>query len=290
MSIKILSVEERLKTHTGVKVLICGKSGIGKTSLLKTLDEPTLCIDFEAGLLAVQSWDGDSISVNTWREARDLICWICGPSLAVKQDHAYGQKHFEHACKQFGDPSQLNKYKNIFIDSITEASRLCKYWAEAQPAAFSKTGAADKWSMYGLLKDDMILGLKRLQHVPNKNVILVIILEEMLDEFNRTKYVLQCEGSAIARELPGIVDQVISMVPMKQNHNIEERKFVCHTQNQWGYPAKDRSGCLDMFEPAHFGKLFTKIEEARRVPPITTKENSDAPTPNFNNAKKGASL
>lgn len=55
---KIISAEERLKQQSGVKMSIFGQYGVGKTSLLKTLSEPTLCLDFEAGLLAVQSWGG----------------------------------------------------------------------------------------------------------------------------------------------------------------------------------------------------------------------------------------
>jgi ABC-type transport system involved in cytochrome bd biosynthesis fused ATPase/permease subunit len=69
---KIITAAERLKQQTGVKMAIFGSYGVGKTSLLKTLDEPTLCLDFEAGLLAVQNWDGDSITVRTWPDARDI--------------------------------------------------------------------------------------------------------------------------------------------------------------------------------------------------------------------------
>lgn len=75
---KIISAEERLKQHSGVKAAIFGPWGIGKTSLLKTISEPTLCLDFEAGLLAVQDWNGDSISVRTWEDARDIACLIDG--------------------------------------------------------------------------------------------------------------------------------------------------------------------------------------------------------------------
>ncbi|WP_410542150.1 AAA family ATPase [Wolbachia endosymbiont (group A) of Urophora cardui] len=83
MTLKIISNEERVKTVTGVKMVIFGPYGIGKTSLLKTLDESTtLCLDFEAGLLAVQDWKGDSISVRTWNEARDIACLIGGPNPA----------------------------------------------------------------------------------------------------------------------------------------------------------------------------------------------------------------
>ena len=81
---KIISAEERLKQQTGVKMAIFGGFGIGKTSLLKTLSEPTLCLDFEAGLLAVQDWRGDSISVRTWEDARDIACLIGGINPASK--------------------------------------------------------------------------------------------------------------------------------------------------------------------------------------------------------------
>ena len=92
---KIISAEERLKQHSGVKMAIFGSYGIGETSLLKTLSEPTLCLDFEAGLLAVQDWPGDSISVRTWEDARDLACLIGGVNPASKS--VYGQRHFDSA-------------------------------------------------------------------------------------------------------------------------------------------------------------------------------------------------
>ena len=37
------------------------------------------------------------------------------------------------------------------------------------------------------------------------------------------------------------------------------RAFVCQTLNEWGYPAKDRSGKLDVLEEPHLGKLLTKM-------------------------------
>jgi len=34
---------------------------------------------------------------------------------------------------------------------------------------------------------------------------------------------------------------------------------VCQTLNQWGYPAKDRSGRLDAIEEPDLGRLMRKI-------------------------------
>ncbi|MDR1652852.1 MAG: ATP-binding protein, partial [Prevotellaceae bacterium] len=88
MTFKIITIDERLKSQSGVKMIIVGPYGVGKTSLLKTLDEPTLCIDLEAGLLAVQDWQGAAITVRTWPEARNLACLIGGPNPALRSDQA----------------------------------------------------------------------------------------------------------------------------------------------------------------------------------------------------------
>ena len=46
----------------GVKLVLLGKSGIGKTTQLKTLPEAsTLFVDLEAGDLAVKDWHGDCV-------------------------------------------------------------------------------------------------------------------------------------------------------------------------------------------------------------------------------------
>lgn len=121
MVLKILNNNERLKTISTVKMVIFGPYGIGKTSLLKTIDEPTLCLDFEAGLLAVQDWKGDSISLRTWNEARDIACFIGGPNPALKSDQAYSQRHHEHVSGKYKDLfSEFSKYQCIFVDSANQ--------------------------------------------------------------------------------------------------------------------------------------------------------------------------
>ncbi len=128
MTFKIITVDECLREQTGVKMIIVGSYGIGKTSLLKTLDEPTLCIDLEAGLLAVQDWAGSTITVRTWSEARDLACLIGGPNPALCLEQAYSAKHFE--ALQTENQIDFSQFQVIFIDSLTVASRLCLQWCK----------------------------------------------------------------------------------------------------------------------------------------------------------------
>ena len=85
-------------------------------------------------------------------------------------------------------------------------------YARQQPEAFSeRTGKPDVRGAYGLLGREVIQALKHLQHAPGKTVIFVGVLEKVTDEFNVTTWQPQMEGSKAGRELPGIVDQVMSM-------------------------------------------------------------------------------
>lgn len=262
----IITADERLREKTGVKMVIFGPTGIGKTSLLKTLDQSTLCIDMEAGLLAVQDWQGDSLKIRTWDEARDIACLIGGANPALRDDQPYSKAHYGKVYAAYEEQKLFSGYSCIFIDSITVASRLCLNWCKGRPEAFSdKTCKPDPRGAYGLLAQEMMAWLNQFQHITGKDVILVGILEKKLDDFNRPYWAPQIEGSKTANELPGVLDEVISLVEGKAEDGntqkpINPRVFVCQTLNPWGYPAKDRSGRLALIEEPHLGALLTKIK------------------------------
>ena len=260
-ALPIITADQRLAERRGIKGCIFGKSGIGKTSLLWTLDaQLTLFFDLEAGDLAIEGWPGDTIRPRTWAECRDFAVFIGGPNPALRKDQIYSQVHFETVCERFGDPAALDKYQTVFIDSITVAGRLCLQWCKGQPQAFSdRTGKPDMRGAYGLHGQEMIAWLTHLQHTRGKNVWFVGILDEKLDDFNRRIFVPQIDGSKTGNELPGIVDEVIAMAEISQGDGDPYRAFVCQTLNPFGYPAKDRSGRLDPVEEPHLGRLMAKI-------------------------------
>lgn len=262
MSLPIISADERLKETRGIKGVIFGKSGIGKTSLLWTLDaDTTLFMDMEAGDLAIEGWNGDSIRPRTWQQCRDFAVFIGGPNPALRDDQSYGEAHYKAVCEKFGDPAALDKYDTIFVDSITVAGRLCFQWCKGQPQAFSeKTGKPDTRGAYGLHGQEMIAWLTHLQHTRGKNIWFVGILDEKTDDFNRKVFLPQIEGSKTGLELPGIVDQVVTMAEITAEDGSKFRAFVNHTLNPYGFPAKDRSGRLEVLEEPHLGKLMAKIK------------------------------
>ena len=125
----------------------------------------------------------------------------------------------------------------------------------------------------------MIGWLTQLQHAKGKNVWLIGILDEKTDDYNRRYFALQIEGSKTGLELPGIVDEVISMVQLSTEEGEPYRAFVCQTLNPYGYPAKDRSGRLDMIERPHLGQLMDKISGPAKPAPERISTTIPAPTP-----------
>jgi hypothetical protein len=194
----------------------------------------------------------------------------------VRVDLAFSVGDDARVCPLFGDPAQLDRYQTIFVDSITVAGRLCLQWCRGQPEAFAeRTGKPDLRGAYGLHGREMIAWLTHLQHTRAKNVIFVGVLDEKLDDFNRRVFSPQIDGSKTGLELPGIVDEVLTLAEIKDEAGKPFRAFVCQTMNPWGFPAKDRSGRLDLVEEPHLGRLFDKIHGPAR--PLDERLGFDRP-------------
>jgi len=271
MALRIVTAEQRLAEAQGKTTLaLFGPSGSGKTSQLRTLPpKETVCVDLEAGMKSVQGWPGESIAIRTFPDALDIACLIGGVDPSVPADGFFSEAHHQHLVGAYPDLAQRLAGKRIvFVDSITDLTRQAMAWAKTRPESVSeKTGKPDTRGAYGLLAREVIALLKHLQHAPGKTVIFVGILERVTDEFNRITWQPQMEGGKAARELPGIVDQVLTLSLFDTEgdawrHNPDsgaERRFVCRAGNPYGLPAKDRSGRLDITEAPNLGDLLAKI-------------------------------
>jgi hypothetical protein len=278
--LRIISADERMAQDKGVKALIVGPAGIGKTSLLRTLDPAkTILFDLEAGDLAVSDLKIDTFQPRTWDECRDLAVYLSGPNPALPPTSCYSQAHYDAVVTTMGSADVLKKYNTYFVDSITVAGRLCFTWCEQQPEALNDRGKKNLLGTYGLLGREMISWLVHLQHARDKNVFFVGILESARDDFNVVSWELQIDGSKTARELPGIVDEIMTMNFVDFGDGQQVRALICTQPNQWKYPAKDRSGKLDPIEEPHLGKLLAKIASNKprhafdhTIPQPTTNE------------------
>lgn len=280
MAFRIISADERLSAaENKTSFAIFGPPGVGKTTLLKSLvPDRTVCLDLEAGMKSVQDWRGASIPVRSFTEFRDLCVLIGGSDPAQHPESWYGERYHAHLQNQHRDSGIeefLASRSIVFVDSITDLTRQAMAYARQQPEAFSeRSGKPDVRGAYGLLGREVIQALKHLQHARDKTVIFVGVLEKVTDEFGTATWQPQMEGTKAGRELPGIVDQVLSMQLFRNeadkgwilDDKSTERRLVCRSGNPWGLPAKDRSGRLDLTEPPDLGALLAKINAPALTP------------------------
>lgn len=265
MAIKIITADERAQEFGGVKMVIFGPYGVGKTSLLRTLNpNTTLFVDGEAGDLAVQDFAvAGTIRPQTWTECRYLAAYVGGPNPALPDHAPYSQAHYNAATAEFGGVD-ISAFETIFVDSLTKLSRLCLQWAQQQPEAFNAQGKPDLRGAYGLLGREMLAFVAQLQHVRHANVIFTCAMEQAKDDFGRLVWEPHLEGAKTVRELPGIVDEVISYTLIDFGDGEPVRCFVTNKDNAYGLPAKDRSGRLEPVEPPDLGALIAKASDQKR--------------------------
>lgn len=260
MTLTIISAEQRLLDAT-VKGQVWGLAGVGKTTLLKTLDGPTtLCVSAEGGLLSVQRDDefgpryaGDTIEPSNWLEVLSITDGMCGPSSAPfsKVEHR---------------PAPLQKYKTVFIDSTSVVSKWCLEWAQTQPEAFSEkktkadgTPAPNLLGAYGLLGRMMEQWAWRWKNAPGINVWLVGGLERKENDVGGKDWLPLLAGSKLQSALPYVMDFVLVMSRFKAADGNVYTGLFTDPKGEFGtVPVKVRGGGFDPIEQPHLGHFMAK--------------------------------
>lgn len=223
MSVKITSTKD--SSLDGVKALVYGKSGIGKTTLMATAPNPII-LSAEAGLLSLAGQDISVIEVNTVQDIYD--------------------------AKEFLTESEEAKaFETICLDSITEIGEVL--------LAQLKKASKDPRKAYGDLADELGSLIRSFRDIKGKNVIFSAKQVRITDDDTGiTSYFASMPGKTLLNGLPFFFDEVLYMTLMQAEDGTSYR--VLKTQPEFGHDAKDRSGKLNFIEEPDLTKIFNKIK------------------------------
>lgn len=216
---------------------VYGPSGVGKTSLAKTLEGRTLVLDAESGLAVLGDPNIDYISL----------------AIDEKGEFVPEEKRLER-MKEFmtytRTPECRAKYKNIVIDSITEIG-------ENLNKRMATLHANDNFKRWGEYKNALLDFLKFFRDTGSYTTLFIALEARLDDEAeNSSKYVPALAGAKAQAALMPVFDAVLRMRADKDG----KRHFVCRQTAKTDVKVRHKnSHRIEEIEPAHIGEFITKL-------------------------------
>lgn len=225
-----------------LKILVYGAPGVGKTTLAKTISEPCLIISAEAGLLSLAGSEIDAIDLSTDDEGK-----------LISKEKRIGR--LGEVYQYLNTEEAQNKYKWVFVDSLTEIGQNI---VEALQIEYpSRSDTMKLWGDYAVKMKALI---KSFRDLPHYNVVMTA-LEKMEKDENGVRFAgISVQGS-IGDNLPAYFDECFYMCVIK---NESEEKRVLLTSSSDRYKAKDRSGKLDRSEQPNLAAIAAKIKGEKK--------------------------
>ncbi len=207
---------------SGVKLLVYGQAGAGKTSLVKTLPQP-IVLSAEGGLLSIQDADLPYIEINSMDDLREAWVWL-------------------------GTAEGMG-YQSVALDSISEIAEVC--------LNAEKKATKDPRQAYGAMQEQMADVIRAFRDLPGRHVLMTAKLEKSQDEMGRILYAPSMPGNKTGQSLPYFFDEVLALRVERDADGNTQRALMCDGDGSW--LAKDRSGKLDAWEAPDLGAIINKI-------------------------------
>jgi phage nucleotide-binding protein len=207
----------------GVKVLVYGQAGAGKTSLIKTLPNP-IVLSAEGGLLSIQDADLPYIEIGDMETLRDAWKWIT-------------------------ESAEAREYQSVALDSISEIAEVV--------LNSEKKATKDPRQAYGAMQEQMADIIRAFRDIPARHVYMSAKLEKSQDEMGRMLYAPSMPGNKTGQSLPYFFDEVLALRVEKDGDGNTQRALMCDSDGLW--LAKDRSGKLAAWEAPDLAEIIKKI-------------------------------
>ena len=207
----------------GVKVLVYGQAGAGKTSLVKTLPKP-IVLSAEGGLLSIQDADLPFIEISDMDTLKEAYTWLA-------------------------ESDEAKQYQSVALDSISEIAEVV--------LNTEKKATKDPRQAYGAMQEQMADIIRAFRDLPGRHVYMSAKLEKTQDEMGRVLYAPSMPGNKTGQALPYFFDEVLALRVEKDGEGVTQRALMCDSDGLW--LAKDRSGKLEAWEAPDLGAIIAKM-------------------------------
>ena len=207
----------------GVKILVYGQAGAGKTFLIQTLPNPVI-LSAEGGLLSIAGTDIPYIEINGIKDLHEAYQWLTG------SDEAKG-------------------FQSVALDSISEIAEVV--------LNTEKKIAKDPRQAYGAMQEQMTDLIRAFRDLPGKHVYFSAKLEKTQDEMGRLLYYPSMPGNKTGQQLPYFFDEVLALRVERDTDGVVQRALMCEGDSSW--LAKDRSGKLGQWQEPNLGVVIKTI-------------------------------
>lgn len=210
---------------TGLKFLVHGPAGVGKTTLCSTTGESTVIISAESGLLSLRGHDIPVIEIKTLEQLYEAYDFVV-------------------------NTEQGRSFKWICLDSISEIAEVV--------LNYEKKAAKDPRQAYGALAEKMTDLIRAFRDLPGRNVYFSCKQERAKDEQSGAMlYYPAMPGNMLKQGVGYFFDFVFALRVEKDADGNPTRWL--QTSRDYNYEAKDRSGSLEMFESPDLAAIAAKV-------------------------------
>lgn len=239
MALQFTTAEEA-SSLSGIKALVYGGAGLGKTALVATLPSPVL-ISAESGTLSLKKANLERI----WGAGRADISYHI-PTIVIQT-----MEDLEDAYQWSSRSQEAQAFQSIALDSVSEM-------AEAVLNNAKRT-VRDPRQAYGELIEKMETKVRQFRDLQNRHVYFAAKQDTLKDELlGSTRYGPSMPGQQLGKHMPYFFDEVFCLRIGVNPQDQSNYRFL-QTQPDLQYEAKDRSGALAPVEPPHLGHVFSKI-------------------------------
>lgn len=223
MQMRDLKPASQLARKFGVKALMFGGPGSGKTPLIMTAPRPVLCV-VEPGMLSM-------------RQATGIPAW-----------EAYTPERIEEFFDWAFRSPEARNFDTFGFDSISQVAEIVL----TQELKRNKDGR----KAYGEMSRRVMDWVNGLYFLPNKHVYL-IAKQASVDEGGVLRRKPYFPGQDLNVKVPHLYDEILHIGPTNVP-GMQGTQTAIRTKEAFDIMARDRSGKLAELEPPHLGNLFAK--------------------------------